>query len=168
MGAPKGNLFALGCASGRPPEYTDNEEVKKKCIEYFEWCKGESEERVEYIEGENVIKIIWIRRPEPLTMTGLELFLGFASRQSLHDMAKRKEFSYTIKMAMQLVEQGYEKNLHGAAAAGSIFAMKNMGWTDRSDIDLNGNMVTNSPINEMTFTEIFMLKYGRKPDDATE
>ncbi len=67
----------------------------------------------------------------PLTFTGMALALGFASRQSLYDYGGLPEFSYSVKRARALIEQQYETNLHGAHVAGSIFALKNHGWSDR-------------------------------------
>ena len=94
MPAPKGNKFALGLEnSGRPPIYPDNEEgfnkVKEKCIEFFDNCM-ENEEKA--------------------TITGLALFLGFSSRGTLNEYAKKKEFSDVIKRAMLTVENSYEKS----------------------------------------------------------
>lgn len=69
---------------------------------------------------------------EPLTMTGLALGLGFCDRESMLNYKSYDDGRWvpTIKRALALVEQAYEKRLHGTAAAGAIFALKNMGWTD--------------------------------------
>lgn len=66
-----------------------------------------------------------------LTITGLALAIGFASRQSIYDYEKSGEFSYVIKKARLKVENWYEKNLSEKNATGAIFALKNMGWSDR-------------------------------------
>lgn len=71
----------------------------------------------------------------PPTITGLALHLGFESRQSFYDYEKKDGFAYTVKRARLRIENMYEQNLHGTTATGSIFALKNMGWTDRQEID---------------------------------
>lgn len=72
------------------------------------------------------------------TITRLALALGFESRQSFYDYEKREEFSYIIKRARLEVEAGYEDGLReGGSPVGSIFALKNMGWRDKTETDLN-------------------------------
>ena len=71
------------------------------------------------------------------TITGLAYHLGFESRQSFYDYEERDGFSYIIKRARLKVETMYEENLSGTAPTGSIFALKNMGWKDKTEQDLN-------------------------------
>jgi hypothetical protein len=101
--------------AGRPPKYETAEELQ------------------------NAIDLYWelLDKDKP-TITGLALALGFESRQSFYDYEKDGEFSYTIKKARLKVEAVYESNLHGGAAAGSIFALKNFGWTDKQEIEHSG------------------------------
>ena len=124
---------------GRPPIYKNPEDLSNKIDEYFIYVKGE------YIEKEttNVVTFEtetykeWIRVPERITVTGLALFLGFADRQSLQDYKKKPKFSFPIKRAMTRIEQEYESNLFGRNVAGSIFALKNFGWTDKSQVGID-------------------------------
>jgi hypothetical protein len=123
MGAPKRNLFALGNNGGRPPKYEKAEEVRVKCVQYFESC---------------------IELDEKITITGLALFLGFSSRNTLYDYAKKEEFKYIIKNAMLVVENSYESK----GTNFDIFALKNMGWTDKQEIDMKADVKQNiDPIN---------------------
>ena len=123
MGAPKRNLFGLGNNGGRPPKYEAAEEVREKCVEYFESC---------------------IELEEKITITGLALFLGFCSRNTLYDYAKKEEFKYIIKNAMLVVENSYESK----GTNFDIFALKNMGWTDKQEIDMKADVKQNiDPIN---------------------
>ena len=69
------------------------------------------------------------------TWTGLALYLGFASRQSLEDYKTKEGFSYPIKKALLRIEEIYEIALFSKNAAGPIFALKNFGWRDRQEID---------------------------------
>lgn len=114
MAAPPGNKYALGNSGGRPAHYDTPEALATECQAYFDWCR------------ENM---------EKATITGLVLFLGFCSRSSLDDYEKRgEEFSFIIKRANMAVQNSYE--LSGQTF--DIFALKNMGWKDRSDVGLGG------------------------------
>ena len=64
------------------------------------------------------------------------LALGFTSREAVDTYADYDGFSDSVKRAKTLVENAYEKRLHGHNAAGAIFALKNMGWRDRQDLDV--------------------------------
>lgn len=100
---------------GRPPMFESPEQMQRLIDEYFE-----------YIRSEN----------EPPTITGLCLYLGFDSRQSFYDYGSIKEFSYTIKKARLRIENEYEKNAQFAKTPTfHIFALKNLGWSDKVEID---------------------------------
>lgn len=88
-----------------------------------------------------------------ITITGLAYFLGFESRQSFYDYEERPEFSYIIKRARLYIESAYEKKLSGNSVTGSIFALKNMGWKDKQEVE---------HVNER-----FML-IEKEPDDRNE
>lgn len=106
--------------AGRPPFYKTPEELKKKADEYFELRDAMN---------------------KPYTITGLTLHLGFESRQSFYRYEKDAKFSYTIKSLRTKVENSYEENLHGNNVTGSIFALKNMGWTDKMDLTTDGDKI---------------------------
>lgn len=141
MAAPKGNKYAVGANNGRPPKYKTAKELIKKCDEYFTYIEGESHTekvklrdketgRIEEVEHE-----VWDRHPEPPTVTGLALFLGFASKQSLYDYNSKEDFSYPIKRSLMLVENYHEKALGDKNPTGHIFALKNKGWSDKVEIE---------------------------------
>jgi hypothetical protein len=71
---------------------------------------------------------------EKKTISGLAYHLGFESRQSFYDYEKNKIFSYTIKRARLRMESIYEANLQSNNATGSIFALKNLGWHDKTEL----------------------------------
>jgi len=77
------------------------------------------------------------------TITGLVLYLGFESRQSFYDYEEKKEFSYTIKRARTLIEKEYEEMLQTGNTVGAIFALKNMGWKDKSEVEQSGGLLIN-------------------------
>lgn len=119
---------------GRPRIYETEEALQEAVTGYFEYIKGEKQSMV--ADG-GLVQEIWVRNPEPATITGLALFLGFESRQSIYDYAKDGRFSYIVKSAQLRVECEYEKKLSGNTPTGSIFALKNMGWKDKTESDVN-------------------------------
>lgn len=130
--------------------YNTGAELQAKVDEYFEYIKGEVVD-VSDIDPDNLYPIKIIREKEPATITGLALYLGFDSRQSLYDYNEKPEFTGIIKKARARVEQAYEKNLSGQSPTGSIFALKNMGWRDKQETELSGS-VTVQQITGMKVT----------------
>ena len=116
----------LSGTDGRPLKFKSSEEVKEKALRYFEECKEKN---------------------EPLTITGLAIALGtfrvvlLDYGNGLYDKID-KEFSSTIKMLKQIVENYAEKRLFSNTPVGAIFALKNYKWTDRVEIDQNININT--------------------------
>lgn len=110
MGEEKENKVSL---AGRPLLYDNEEELRTNIEKYF---------------TENDTKS---------TITGLAYFLGFESRQSFYDYGERGQFSYIIKRARLFIESCYESKLSGNNPTGPIFFLKNMGWKDKTEQDLN-------------------------------
>jgi len=100
---------------GRPRIVETPEEFEEGLTAYLAQC--EEEER-------------------PPTLSGLALSLGFADRVSLWDYRNRPEFSTHVKKAWALISQHHEARLSANNPAGSIFWLKNTGWSDRQDIDV--------------------------------
>lgn len=104
---------------------------------------------------------------EPVTLTGLILHLGLSSRQSLDDYGKRPEFIDSVKRAKLIVECEYEKRLANVSPTGAIFALKNMGWSDRQEHEHSGP--NGGPIQHKDMTdeelrqELARLGFGRQP-----
>lgn len=111
-------------SAGRPPIYEDADSLSKAIGSYFETTNFAD-----------------------ITITGLAYFLGFESRQSLYDYEQRGEFSYIIKRARLFIESSYEKKLSGKEVGGAIFALKNMGWKDKTEVDQNLNANVSGGIN---------------------
>ncbi len=92
----------------------------------------------------------YINNADILTITGLALALGFCNRSSIYDYEKMPEYSHTMKRAKMIVENSYELQLRAQYSSGGIFALKNMGWTDKSEIEQSvttqkaPNIVTNT------------------------
>jgi hypothetical protein len=101
-----------------------------------------------YNELEEMLPVLeaWEQRiagGEKPTVTGLTLALGFADKSTLYDYSKNEKFSHSIKRALLIVENGYEQALRENAPTGSIFALKNMGWKDKSEVEQSGNLSIN-------------------------
>lgn len=121
--------------TGRPPIFKSVGELELKADEYFEWIKGEKKTDIDNVGD---LFDIWIREPEPATITGLTLFLGFESRQSFYDYCEDGSFAYALKKYRTRIENEYEKKLDRAACTGAIFALKNMQWADNNKTELSG------------------------------
>lgn len=132
------------------------EQMQEKIEEYFETGLTVKE----FVTGVHPYqKVKSVRVP---TITELAFFLGFASRQSLYDYEKKGPFAYIIKRARLRVEINYEQMLQvgSGQAAGPIFALKNMGWTDKTEI-AHGGIEGGAPI-------VLNLGHGidpEKPED---
>jgi len=145
---------------GRPAHYETAEKLQTQIDDYFIYVKGEYHWETETDdEGKEHDVKVWDRSPEPITITGLCLHLGFESRQSFYDYEKRDGFSYTIKRARLQVENHYEKAAQYAKLpTAHIFALKNMGWSDKQEIDhksTDGSMATQpKDLSKLTVEEL--------------
>lgn len=120
---------------GKPPMYNSPEELEKKVDSYF--------------EDENTP-----------TWSGLALYLGFNSRQALnYYMDEKPGYLDPLKKALLKIEIEYEKGLAGRNPAGSIFALKNFGWTDRQE------MVTRNVNYNTELTQDEIKKISETLDD---
>ena len=73
---------------------------------------------------------------------GLAYALGFCERRSLNDYVGYNDKTSTpIKRAMLRLEAMYESMLHKQSCTGAIFALKNRGWTDKTEIEHSGEVV---------------------------
>lgn len=115
--------------AGQPPIYSTPDDLQNQIEEYF--ATGVKKKTILIGKAPKQIPIV-IEVP---TITGLCIFLGFASRQSFYDYEEREGFSYTIKRARLFIENEYEEMLQTGNTTGAIFALKNFGWIDKQDIN---------------------------------
>jgi len=71
------------------------------------------------------------------TVSGLALALEFEDRQSLYDYAGKPEFSCTLKKAILRVSDRVEELLLNGGGSGAIFWLKNHGWRDKTEQEVN-------------------------------
>ena len=98
------------------------------------------------IELGNLIADYFNENDRP-TLSGLAVFLEI-DRQTLYNYKERDEFFDIIKKATAKVESIYEERaIYENNPTGVIFALKNMGWTDRIANDhTTGGEKINPPI----------------------
>lgn len=78
---------------------------------------------------------------EPITITGLAMALGLASRQALINYEGRPEFNDTVKRLKLVCENFAERKIYGNNPTGAIFALKNYGWQDKQEVEHSGGML---------------------------
>jgi hypothetical protein len=82
---------------------------------------------------------------EEWTVTGLAIALDtyrdvlIEYQSGMHD-DEDKDYSNAIKRAKLKVENGYEIDLKKKGHTGSIFALKNFGWTDKKEVEHSGGL----------------------------
>ena len=130
--------------AGRPPIIKSPEELQEKIDQYFaekvgaEIVYDDNGHAVTNQQGNPVYNV------RPPTVSGLALYLGFESRQSLYDYGKKPEYSYPIKAATLRIEEFAEKQLFtNAKATGAIFWLKNKGWKDKHEVDNTHHLTIN-------------------------
>lgn len=80
---------------------------------------------------------LYFATDERPTLAGLALALDI-SRSTLYLYDDKEQFSDIIKKARERVEARYEARLiYDNQPTGVIFALKNMGWKDKTEQDLN-------------------------------
>lgn len=113
-------------SGGLVKRFTSQGELGLAVVAYFEQCEADQESP---------------------TMTGLAASLGFKSRQSLvnyNTEAGYEQFFEVISWARMQVEENFEKRLVNQKTvnvAGLIFALKQMGWTDKQEIKMDQRSV---------------------------
>jgi len=97
---------------GKPRKFETPEDLQKVVEQYF----GDTE-------------------MDEYSVTGLALVVG--SKQLIQDYEKREEYKGIIRRAKLIVENSYELSLRKNGRSGDIFALKNFGWTDKQEHDVN-------------------------------
>ena len=122
--------------------------MAEKIDEYFEHCDNRQrliqQVHTDKESGKESLNEYMILDPEPYTMSGLTLALGFCEVKALHDYEKKPEFGYLIKNARTRIQkqdevtmkEGRIKNL-----AGIIFLSKvRYGWNETQNVNHSGEV----------------------------
>ncbi|MFD0749668.1 hypothetical protein ACFQZS_05915 [Mucilaginibacter calamicampi] len=105
---------------------------------YFKYIEGEYriENKPAKKDGEQpTTQKITIREAEPATIASLVFHLGFNSREEFDAMEKKGLYAAILKRARLRVEAAYEKRLLQPSPSGAMFALKNMGWSEKADAE---------------------------------
>lgn len=89
---------------------------------------------------EKAIETYFASHPDKPTVSGLAVHLGFADKSTLYEYAKRDGFSYPTRRAISRIEEKHEENMYQGSSAGSIFWLKNRGWSDKQEIEHSGGV----------------------------
>lgn len=111
--------------NGRPPIFTSPDDFRAVADDYFNSC----------VDG---------KIP---TVNGLSIALGM-TRETLLRYAEKDGFSDTVKLIRARLEDSWEQRLAGPNAAGTIFWLKNQGWTDKNETALTG--ANGGPVETVT------------------
>ncbi|MBC7399750.1 MAG: hypothetical protein H7289_07370 [Mucilaginibacter sp.] len=87
------------------------------------------------------------KKPEPPTLAGLALHLGFNSKEDLDIYEQRGRFKFVIKQARLRVMTYYESRLYAPNPTGAMFALKNMGWDINAKTDTNPQSIQSIKVN---------------------
>jgi len=122
---------------GRPPLYTNPEDMQRLIDLYFLTCKvhqtGETD-RLTGLDDEDLLTVNDIDDVIP-TVSGLAYLLGM-STEAFRNYEQKDDFLATVKKAKQRVEISLEGRLGGNNVTGAIFNLKNnFGWKDKTEVD---------------------------------
>lgn len=113
--------------TGAKPKYASPAQMEGKIVAYFDSLLDNDGQMISFP-----------------TITGLALFLGFSDINQIYSYEKKAEFKYLINRARLMVTHFYETQLTTKqAAAGAIFALKNLGW---KDAPTTTNIHTSGPV----------------------
>lgn len=134
MGAPLKNLFALGNNGGHPPVFKTSKELEQKIADYLNYEDAQKRPDAVSKMGKGIY-----------TLSGCCLFLGFASRASMDDQAKRdKEFSNVVNRFKLFMTHWNEQKMYwgGTYMAAQFWLRNHGGYTEESTQNQN-QRVTN-------------------------
>ena len=104
----------------RPPIFETPEQFEQVANDYFALCEA---------------------KDRPYTVNGLSLALGM-TRETLLRYGEKEGFSDAVKAVRARLEDYWESRLAGPNAAGTIFWLKNQGWTDKSEQVVTAEVVS--------------------------
>lgn len=104
----------------RPPIFDTPEEFSEVANSYFDGCDD---------------------KDKPYTVNGLALALGM-TRETLLRYGEKDGFSDAVKEVRAKLEDYWESRLAGPNAAGTIFWLKNQGWTDKTEQTITAEVVS--------------------------
>jgi DNA-packaging protein gp3 len=117
--------------------FTSRSDLEECINSYFKYIEGHYELALSPSktknEVERIAQKVWLREPEPPTISGLTYYLGFESRQAFDHYEMSGRFGPELKRGRLRIETEYEKKLHQSSSTGAMFALKAMGWHEKAD-----------------------------------
>lgn len=116
------------------------EQINHRIADYFKWIEGEFHTQLLPFKPtaksppEMREQKVWDRQPQPATLSGLALHLGFDSLQAFESYEKHGRFASIAQRARLRIESEYEKMLHQQPSTGAIFALKSLGWMEKQAV----------------------------------
>lgn len=113
-----GSIFSKSMRfGGRPPTYADPDHLQQEIQSFFDECDVNS---------------------APPTIAGLTAWLGFTDRRSVRDYHDtRPDFAPVLRAGFNLIAHWHERRVSTEASVqGSIFILKNLSYTDNSQVSL--------------------------------
>ena len=145
------------------PSFNKGSELSKLINDYFIHIEGvyhlEGKPIKEVKEQSHIEQKVWDREPEPPTISGLALFLGFNSRGAFDNYEQNGKFANTLKRGRLRIETIYEKKLHQPAPTGALFALKSMGWNEKPE----SKTIDTEPVKSL---KIEIIETGPKPAES--
>lgn len=134
--------------TGRPRKIKSPQEMEDKIDAYVKHCEESK---------------------EPITYTGMAMWLGLYGRNELNNYENYEGYSSAVKRARKLVENAYEKRLHTTNPTGAIFALKNLGWSDKQEHSVSStvNVISSEPMDLDEWREKHSLAAPARPPNST-
>jgi hypothetical protein len=104
--------------------------------QYFKYIEGVPHTGQKPVNGKDTATTtqkIWDRQPEPATIAGMALFLGFSSKQEFEAYEDSGIHAHILKRGRLRLEAAYESRLY-QTPTGVIFALKALGWNDKPEV----------------------------------
>ena len=140
MSVTKKNLVKLkNAAATSKPKFEDAKKLQEMVDAYFKECEGHVmvDETTNFPIFNSKTGLPVIVDVRPPTMSGLALYLGFSSRESLLNYAGRRDYVNIIVKAKSRVEKYFEERLFDKEGAnGAKFALQNnfKGWQESAKV----------------------------------
>jgi hypothetical protein len=101
--------------AGRPKRWATKEALQADLDKYWNYCE---------------------EKEKPPTIAGLAYYLN-VDRQTIYNYSKNDEYFDTIKKAREYVMMSLEETAIIKGNAGTIFVMKQYGYTDKQEVETN-------------------------------
>lgn len=115
-----GHLWSVGNEGGAPPKYKTHIEVHNKIGEYLEWEDKASKGKY--------------------TLSGVALFMGFSTRKSFDDQAKRdSKFLYVVNRYRLFLTHYHEQKVQwvGGFPGAKLWLTNYGGYSEESTVNQN-------------------------------